>query len=125
METTIAIPLYLYLLYALARLNGAQNMPTKKILFLGFLSSLLVLARLDTALFIGLLLLGWLLYKHEPISAKIRSIFVFCPGGILLPVYLCWNLFTFGSIFPVSMRAKELKAIPGTDMNFFKGMIHS
>ncbi len=125
METTIAVPLYLYLLYNLARLGAMQDLHPKKVLLLGFLSSLLVLSRLDMAIFVGLLLLGWFLYRHGSILRKIRNVFLFCVGGALLPVYLIWNLFVFGNIFPVSMQAKELKAISGSDMNFFKGMVHS
>jgi len=123
MDTAAVIPLQLLLILTIVRLESIEHIPAKKIVFIGVLSSVLILARLETALFVALLLLGWWIINREKISKKLTTIALFCIAGAPLAAYLAWNLIEFGSIFPVSMLAKSLKDTHLFSNTFFRTLI--
>jgi hypothetical protein len=124
METVVAVPLYYYLLLRISKIESIISISSPQYISFGFLSSLLVLARSDAALFIGLMITGWWYAARMPLSDKIKCLGYFCLGGILLPVYLASNLFMYGNVFPISMLAKSLKVTALPSYNFIAGLIY-
>lgn len=105
MECVVAVPLFLWLLIEAARELPLSPSRAGK---LGFIASLAVLARLDIAAAVALLILGWLLAARPGVAHAARALGAFAAGGALLPIYAIANFSVFGSILPVSAQAKQL-----------------
>ncbi len=108
MEITLTIPLYLYVI------NKIQNydprlFSKKEALQFGFISSLLILSRLDSITFVGLILIYFLLTKQNSLKEKWNFISSFILGGFLLGIYFAGNYLFSGSFLPFSAQAKGLK----------------
>ncbi len=113
MEVTLAIPLMLAVLYLV--LQGGYT-PGRS-LVLGLVTCLMILARLDTAIF-AVLLFGCLAFE-ERLSR--RSLAGFSVGLLPLLGYFALNREIFGVWMPISGMAKQLK----TDHGFTSSALHS
>ncbi len=109
MEVTLTIPLYAYLLLKISLLNFNSEIPTKQILSLGFISSLLILSRLDTGLLIVLMLILSLSIYRQSLKNKFMFSVFFAIGGIAVPLYFLSNYYWFGHLMTVSSASKALK----------------
>jgi len=109
MEVLLTVPLFAY--FILLTLENHNNLMHDKWLFLklGFIASLLVLSRLDTAIFILLFFLYITsLFWHQKYKL-FTSIVFFAIGGLLVPIYLLSNILFFDTLLPLSGMAKQLK----------------
>jgi hypothetical protein len=106
METTLAVPLYVWTLLEIAK---TESLTLRRAAWLGFVCSLLVLARLDQALFVATLFAAVFVVRRREPALELQAAFAFAAGGFLLPVYLGWNLAEFGTLSPVSGQAKQLR----------------
>lgn len=122
METVVILPLYALLLLQLLRAAEGGGIDRKRALRLGLLSALVILARLDTAIFVGLVVCGWLLWERMALGARLNRLLWFCLGGMPLLLYLIWNLASFGALTPVSAQAKHLKIGWGFSTYFLSGL---
>jgi len=120
MEAALAIPLLLWLL-----LESIENRPltAKRAAWLGFLSSLAILARLDVAIAVALLLAGYLFFVRPSIGVAVRRLLAFASGGVLLPLYLIANVMAFGTPMPVSALAKQLYSGIGFNIGYARGVV--
>jgi hypothetical protein len=105
METALGVPLLLWLFRECARSEPAT---TRRAAKLGLIASLTVLARLDTALAVAMLLVAWSILARPGLSVAVKRLAAFSAAGIALPLYAAWNLVQFGSVMPVSGLAKQL-----------------
>jgi polyhydroxybutyrate depolymerase len=105
METALDIPLLLWLFVELAR--DAPVTP-RRAARLGAISSLAILARLDVALAVAMLIVGWLVLARPAFTKVWRAGLAFSAAGLAVPLYALLNLWAFGSVLPVSAQAKQL-----------------
>ncbi len=106
MEVALTIPvIFIIIKYILDNEDVFSN--HKKIFFLAFLSSILVLSRLDSFLFVLILLAR--LFDFKSYKTTIKNYLFFGLGGILVPIYLVLNLTFFDTLMPVSGQIKHLK----------------
>jgi hypothetical protein len=105
MEIVLALPLILFLLltYLDERKYGVSFF-----IRAGVLSSLCILARLDSVILI-LLLFCLAVFRQSSVPAWLRSIASFTVGLLPVWVYLLLNKRIFGAFTPVSAQAKELR----------------
>ena len=115
MESVLAVPLFLWLLVEVAE---PTPVTPRRAARLGVIASLAILARLDLAIAVGLLIAGYVVLIRPSIAKAWRVMAAFCAGGTLLPVYLAWNFVVFGSPFPMSMLAKRLTTAPGFNVKY-------
>ena len=120
MECTLALPLLLWLLIESAK---ATPMTPRRAAKLGFISSLAVLARLDIALLVGLLIIVIpRVFARPRIAESGRALVAFCVGGALVPIYAAANLVMLGSMLPVSALAKRLTVQHGFSLAYARGI---
>jgi hypothetical protein len=105
MEVSLTIPLILLLVFWIMASANRDRMPG--MISLGFLSSLIVLSRLDSAILI-LIFLPFVVVGSD-LRKIIKHIMAFGVGGLLVPIYFAFNHFWLGSIMPTSGVAKHLK----------------
>lgn len=105
MEITLALPLAIWLIYFFLRDNSALR--PSRIIGIGFLASLTVLARLDAILLVGLLL-GSHLYATR-CKGSWRWMSLFLLGFIPVFLYFAINYHFFHMLMPVSGHAKQMK----------------
>ncbi len=112
MEVTLTVPLMLGVLCLLRNVEWVQRSALHAF-WLGLLLSAMVLSRIDTLIFGGLLLLGIVLTKS--LREMIRPRLLVGVGMGLLPVllYFVSNHIVFGTWLPISGMAKELKLSSG------------
>lgn len=110
LECVLAVPLYLWLLVEAA---SPAPLTAQRSIRLGFISSLVILARLDLALGVALLIpvIAW--SSGAPRARLFRAALAFCAGGALVPLYALLNVYLVGSPVPVSALAKRLTTAPG------------
>jgi hypothetical protein len=115
MECVLAVPLFLWLL-----IEAAQPTPVtpRRAAKLGLIASLTILARLDIAIAVALMIVGFVLLVRPPIVALGRILLAFCLGGFLLPLYAAINFASFGSPLPMSAVAKRLLTSSGFDFKY-------
>ncbi|MDP9037000.1 MAG: hypothetical protein M3O50_19555 [Myxococcota bacterium] len=112
METAVAVPLLLYLFVEVAREEPLTDRRAAK---LGFVASMAILARLDIAIAVAIVVVAWLALARPPLNKAWRTALAFCSGGILVVGYAVANLCLFGSVLPVSALAKHLETGPGVN----------
>ena len=119
MEAVLAIPLLLWLF-----VETIEDRPltARRSAWLGFLASLAILARLDVAIAVALLLTGYLFFVRPPFGVAARRLLAFASGGVLLPLYLIANLLAFGTPMPVSALAKQLYSGIGFNVGYAKAV---
>lgn len=105
MECIVAVPLFLWLLVEVAR---PVPVTPRRAARLGLIASLAILGRLDIALAVALLLVGFAVLVRPPVPVLGRLFLAFGVGGILVPLYFALNLMFFGSPLPMSALAKRL-----------------
>jgi hypothetical protein len=105
MEAVIGVPLLLWLFMAA---GSPERLTTNRAARLGMIASLAILARLDVAIAVGLLLAGFLVFVRPRPSEATRLLAAFSGGGLLLPLYLAVNVWMFDTLLPVSAMAKQL-----------------
>jgi hypothetical protein len=115
MEVTLAVPMVAAVLLAVARMDA---LTPRRAALLGLLSSLAVLARLDVAILVGLILGGYLAFGRDPVVVKARYALAFGAGGLLLPAYLVLNFVSFGTFMPTSAIAKQMTTGLGLNREF-------
>ncbi|MDP9149192.1 MAG: hypothetical protein M3O36_04520 [Myxococcota bacterium] len=115
METAVAVPLLLRLFVEVAR---EEPLTERRAAKLGFVASMAILARLDVAIAVAIVIMAWLLLARPPLSKAWRTMVAFGAGGILVAGYAAANLCVFGSVLPVSALAKRLEAGPGINVEF-------
>jgi hypothetical protein len=106
MEITLALPLAIWLVYFF--LQNKLTLSTGRILGIGFLASLTVLARLDAIILVCLLVLSNLYVNR--CKAVWRWLILFSVGFIPVFIYFAVNYHFFHIFMPVSGHAKQLKA---------------
>jgi hypothetical protein len=102
MECVVELPLHLCLLLVIARARGL-DISGRQAVGVGALASLLVLARLDAAL---LVLLVIVLALRG--GTKLRRLVPFALGAATLALYVAGNLSMTGHLMPVSAQSKQL-----------------
>lgn len=108
METSFTIPLYLLTIYLLRK---DEQLTPGRSAALGFVCCLLILSRLDSALFL-ILATGLLVMFHRgALRLSVRSIAMFAVGGLAAPAYFLVNLRLTGRLMPVSAQAKHMKEV--------------
>jgi hypothetical protein len=107
METTILLPLLTTLLVSLLKTNFETAAPTRY-LYLGFLSSLVILSRLDTLFLVGMLCIGMLFLMKGKIFSRLMNLVWIALGMILLPTYFLFNYISYGEFLTVSALVKTL-----------------
>ncbi|HEX3397433.1 MAG TPA: hypothetical protein VHS76_12095 [Steroidobacteraceae bacterium] len=117
MESTIAVPLMLWLLLELAR---PAEMTVRRSMRLGFIASLAVLARLDIGIAVAIAISGFVVLARPGFSEGLRLLLGFAGGGILVPLYALWNFIEFGSPLPVSALAKQLVVTRGFSTGYVR-----
>ncbi len=119
MEAVVAVPLLLWLF-----VEAVEDRPltSRRCAWLGFLSSLAILARLDVAIAVGLLLAGHLLLVRPRFAAAMRQLASFAAGGALAPLYVLANVAVFGTPLPISALAKQLYSGVGFSIGYVKGV---
>lgn len=117
METALDVPLLLWLLLELTR---AGPVTPKRAARLGLIASLAILSRLDIALVVVLVSVGWLSLVRPLRATLVPALLSFCAAGIAVPVYAACNLAYFGSVLPVSALAKQLVLRPGFNFSYLK-----
>ena len=75
---------------------------------LGLIASLAILARIDIAIAVAMLIVGFMVLVRPPLPSLARILGAFGLGGILLPLYALANYIFFGSPLPMSAVAKRL-----------------
>lgn len=104
MEISLCIPLAVAMLVFRMRMGEAAS--RKSVALYGLLASLTVLARLDSAILVALLLAGDIWRQRQ--SAR-RFVLSFSIGGLLVPAYVLSNRIWFGVWMPISGQAKQLR----------------
>ncbi len=100
LESALAnLLLMLTALLAMEVTGGASK--KSKIVLYSLASALTILARIDYALFVGLLGL-YLLWKIRATWKWREYLLTFLPGGIVLGVWMAWSAAYFGSVIPQS-----------------------
>lgn len=119
MEAVLAIPLLLWLF-----VESIDDRPltVRRSAWLGFLSSLAILARLDIAIAVALLVAAYLFFVRPPVGVAVRRLLAFAGGGVLVPLYLTANVLVFGTPMPVSALAKQLYSGVGFSVGYAKGV---
>jgi hypothetical protein len=112
MECVLAVPLFMWWLIEIAK---PSPMTLRRAAFLGFLSSLVILARLDLAIAVALALAAYAVLARAPWRQLAYRFAAFCAGGIALALYLAANVWFFGTLLPVSALAKRLGTAYGFD----------
>lgn len=119
MESTVAVPLFLWLLIEVARQVPITPHRAARI---GLIASLAILARLDIAIAAALLFAGFLVFVRPPLASFWRMVSAFCAGGILVPLYVAANYVWFGVPLPVSALAKRLQTSPGFSVGYARAV---
>ena len=112
MECVLAVPLFMWWLIEIAKPTA---MTTRRAAFLGFLSSLVILARLDLAIAVALALAAHAVFARVPWPQLVSRFAAFCAGGAPLAAYTAANFWFFGTALPVSALAKRLGTAYGFD----------
>jgi hypothetical protein len=108
MECDLAVPLLLWLLIEVAR---NEELTPRRAAKLGLLASLAILARLDIALAVGMLLAAWAILARPSFGEAKRLLVPFGLGGLLAPAYAVANWVIFGNVMPMSALAKHLLVV--------------
>lgn len=119
MEAALAVPLLLLFLRETAR---QRPLTPRRAAALGMLASVAILARLDIALAVFLLIAGWLALARPSFSSAWRTLLAFFAGGVLVPAYAAANWLAFGSVLPMSALAKRLQRVPGFNLNYARAV---
>jgi hypothetical protein len=117
MEAVVAVPLFLWLLVEVAR--GGPVTP-RRAAWLGLVASLAILGRLDLALAVAFLVVGFAALVRPPLATLARLLLGFAAGGVLVPLYAAANHALFGSPLPVSAVAKQLLTGSGFNVTYAK-----
>jgi hypothetical protein len=115
MEVTIAVPL---LLWFFVEALSDRPLTRRRAARLGFIASLAILARLDVAIAVALLLGAWVLFARPALATVLRLLPPFCGAAVLLPIYAAANYLSFGTVLPVSALAKRLVTRSGFDFDY-------
>ncbi|HET8688035.1 MAG TPA: hypothetical protein VFM18_15475 [Methanosarcina sp.] len=102
----IALLLPLMLAYCIEASKPADRI---NYILLGFVGSVVVLTRLDAALFIAIHL-SLLFYFHQ---LKLSRALRYGLGGLLFPIYLIANYLIYGTVMPISGVAKSVTHFDG------------
>ncbi|OAF05134.1 hypothetical protein AYJ54_22030 [Bradyrhizobium centrolobii] len=119
MECTVAVPAFLWLLIEIAR-GGPTSF--RRALKLGFIASLAVLARLDIAIAVAMMLGGFMILARPSLAEVLRVGAGFCLGGFLVPAYALFNFAIFSSVLPVSALAKSLQTAFGLNILYARNV---
>jgi hypothetical protein len=109
--TEMALNLFVVSVFVLALTDVVlrdTKISSKSYLVLGVLASLVVLARLDNVMLVGLVMiyLGWQAYKHRPESWITDLVYYAVPLAVVGAIYVAFNYAVIGSISPVSGQVK-------------------
>jgi hypothetical protein len=107
METVLLIPAAMLLLYLV--MSSPPVWSPRRILLLSLLASIVVLCRLDSIIFVGLLGLALLAERPFRQSMGARPLVAAVLGSLPFLVYLCFNEIWFDRLLPVSGAAKQLR----------------
>jgi hypothetical protein len=116
MEVVIAVPLFTWLLIEVAR---GTEVTVRRAARLGLLSSLVILARLDLAIGVAMILAGWLALARPRAGDAVRALAAFGAAGLAFPAYALWNLVAFGAFLPISALAKQIQTTRGFNLWFW------
>ncbi len=115
MECVAAVPLFMWWLIEIAR---PVPVTTRRAALLGFIASLAILARLDVAIAVAMVIVGYALLVRPRIYVLARQLLAFGAGGILVPAYLAANFIYFHTPLPVSALAKRLVVSRGFSLPY-------
>jgi hypothetical protein len=102
MEVVLTIPLAVALLYRLLR----QKWQPLQVFFTSILAAALVLSRLDSVLWVGLIVASIIAFQGK---VSLRNIMAGCAGCLPLVLYFILNERIYGAALPVSGAAKQLR----------------
>lgn len=106
MEVILTI-LFMIILTLYLQENELFLRENRKIILTGFLCSLLVLSRIDSALWVLLFMVY--IIDRKSIGETIKNVLSFGMGGILVPLYLLSNKLIFETWLPISGQIKCMK----------------
>lgn len=122
MEIALTIVMtFIVMDYAIRNRNHLSEKGT--IIIFGFLSSILVLSRLDSAVFVLIFLISPAFFDYTSLKISAKKLFFFGLGGLLVPLYLLSNLIFFDTLMPVSGQVKHLKDTLIPNINVYKSLI--
>jgi hypothetical protein len=107
MEVGLTMAILLGLLWF--RLRPRFEWSVRESFLYGLIAGMMVLSRLDSILFVGLLLLFDVLAHGANAGARKRSVLWFCVGMWPVLVYVALNIWIFHMLLPVSGTAKQLR----------------
>ena len=109
MEVTLALP---FGIWTVAYVLGRDFRWTARQTFTyGVLACLTALSRLDSVLFVALLMMAQTLNAGVAWSERIKRIAIYCAGWFPFLLYLALNVHMFNAVLPVSGSAKQLKPL--------------
>jgi hypothetical protein len=108
MEVTLTVPILLGVVCMLRRVEWLERSPLHT-LALGVLLSLMVLSRIDTLIFGGLVVAGILITPSLRGFIRLNLLLGLVIGLLPLPLYFIFNHVKFQTWLPVSGMAKELR----------------
>ena len=118
MEVILTAPLALALLSQLT-LKRTDLIHTLRV---STLASLLILSRLDAAIFVALLGVSYAcMFQRTP---SLRSWIALACGALPLAAYLCWNEAVFHVLLPISSSAKQLRVQHGLTFVPVRSLAH-
>lgn len=91
------------------RLRPGFSWSVRESFLYGLIAGMMVLSRLDSILFVGLLLLFDVLAHSANAKARKRDVLWFCVGLWPVLVYAAVNIWIFHTVLPVSGTAKQLR----------------
>lgn len=107
MEVTLGIPLVL--LFLNYRLRPSFRWSGPQVIVMGFLASLVVLARLDSGILVALIFVEDAFFQRFSLQQWLVRAGEYLVGALAVVVYLVTNQRIFGTMLPVSGQAKEIR----------------
>jgi hypothetical protein len=120
MEITLTVPLIAYMLSKIAATDFTKNISSRQALLFGILSSLVILSRLDTVIFIAVVALFSFSLSGGTMKEKIKPLVFLLVGLIPVCIYFLINYYYFGHFLTVSSAIKSLKASGAISFDLLK-----
>jgi hypothetical protein len=105
LETAVSI--FFISLFILVAIRAREIQTHNRLIIVGIVGGLMMLARLDNV-FYFLMFLSWLLYEYGWLEGFKRALTAGIPASIVVSPYLVWNYVTFGMFFTSASEATTM-----------------